>query len=60
MQAMGITKDDNCRSILDGRLRIEPGISPLKIVQTSRVGISKAADQPWRFYIAGNQYISKH
>lgn len=30
-----------------------------QIVQTTRVGISRAADQPWRFYIKDNPYVSK-
>jgi DNA-3-methyladenine glycosylase len=33
-------------------------VSP-KIVQTSRVGIRRAKDTPWRFYLAGNEYISR-
>lgn len=30
-----------------------------EIVQTTRVGISKAIDTPWRFYIKHNRYVSK-
>ncbi len=30
-----------------------------EIVQTVRVGITKAADTPWRFYIRGNKYVSR-
>jgi DNA-3-methyladenine glycosylase len=36
--------------------------SPLpidQIIQTTRIGISRAQDQPWRFYIANNPYVSK-
>lgn len=29
------------------------------IVQTVRVGITKAVHEPWRFYIAGNPFVSK-
>jgi DNA-3-methyladenine glycosylase len=29
------------------------------IVQTTRVGISHAKDVPWRFFVAGNPYVSK-
>lgn len=39
---------------------INPTISePLKMVTTKRIGISKAKDHPWRFYIAGNRWVSK-
>ncbi|QHN42643.1 DNA-3-methyladenine glycosylase [Candidatus Mycosynbacter amalyticus] len=29
-----------------------------QIVQTTRIGISKARDEPWRFYIRDNPYVS--
>ena len=29
------------------------------IVQTTRIGISQASDYPWRWYIKGNQSVSK-
>ncbi|MEL6813204.1 MAG: DNA-3-methyladenine glycosylase [Cyanobacteria bacterium J06598_3] len=30
-----------------------------EIVQTTRIGITKAAEQPWRWYIKGNPAVSK-
>lgn len=41
------------------KLIAQPAIPPSKIVTTIRVGISKAKDVKWRFYIRGNDYISK-
>lgn len=41
------------------RLRILPALPQADIVQTTRVGISQAKDQPWRFYIRDNPYVSK-
>lgn len=41
------------------QLHIEPAISQAAIVQTTRIGISQAQDKLWRFYIAGNPYVSK-
>lgn len=34
------------------------GYQPEEIVATTRIGITKAADRPLRYLIAGNQYIS--
>jgi len=58
VQAMSITGDLNGKKLGD-HLHLEPGIEVRKVVQTTRVGISKAVDQPWRFYIAGNPHVSR-
>lgn len=58
VQAMGITKAQNGTK-LGGRLTLEPGFVVDDVVVATRVGISKAADHPWRFYVAGNRYVSK-
>jgi DNA-3-methyladenine glycosylase len=59
VQAMGITKLHGGTNLMDGSLKLGSGIKPLDIVQTTRVGISRATDQPWRYYIKGNMYISR-
>lgn len=59
VRAMGITKQLYGTKINSGSLRLEPGIKPADIVQTTRVGIKKAVDHPWRFYIANNSNVSK-
>jgi len=60
VQAMGITKSDYGANLLDsGKLRVEPGIKPKKVTQTTRIGIGQAVDHPWRFYTTGNPYVSK-
>lgn len=58
-QAMAITIGHNNSQLNVGPLRLESGIVPESIVQTARVGISRAIDTPWRFYIAGNQFVSR-
>jgi DNA-3-methyladenine glycosylase len=57
-QALGVTLADNGLA-LGERLRLEPGKNVTDIVKTTRVGITKAADKPWRFYEADNPYISR-
>lgn len=58
-QAMGITRAQGGAKLGEGTLRLEQGIEVHEIVQTTRIGISKAVDQPWRFYAAHNPYVSK-
>ncbi len=41
------------------KLIIPEAHQPGEIVQTTRIGISRGRDVPWRFYIKGNPYVSK-
>ena len=53
-QALGITGDNNGSFLLDGSraVRFEPGVIPEVVMATPRIGISRAADRPWRFVAA--------
>jgi len=60
-QALGINTVLNGHNLADAPLRLIPQ-SPIgkeHIIQTTRIGITKAKDMPWRFYIADNPYVSK-
>ncbi|HEY3265469.1 MAG TPA: DNA-3-methyladenine glycosylase [Armatimonadota bacterium] len=59
--AMAVTLQDNFRPLGEGPLRLEPGaaIPDADTVQTTRVGIRRAADVRWRFYVASSPYVSK-
>jgi DNA-3-methyladenine glycosylase len=57
-QAMGINKVQDGIKLTDGIISLEPGIKPKKIIVTPRIGITKAINLPWRFYIEANKYVS--
>ena len=56
---MGITMEDNGIDLLDAR-------SPIRVMLDEkhdgvcgpRVGVSKAADRPWRLWLAGRSEVS--
>ncbi len=58
-QALGITKDMNGHDLQKTPLKLllQPSLEK-GITQTTRIGISKAKDMPWRFYITESEYVS--
>ncbi|MFQ5513701.1 MAG: DNA-3-methyladenine glycosylase [Myxococcota bacterium] len=60
-QAFGITLDHYGCSALTGTLRIEPPRThtPLPILRSARIGLSRATDKPYRFFVAENRYVSR-
>ena len=59
-QALGITTSMNGHDLALPPLQLEiyPPVEQGDTVTTSRVGIRKAIDVPWRFYIKDNPYVS--
>lgn len=60
-QALGIDKSMNGHDLRDGGLQLNAGaeLPASAVTTTTRIGISKAKDVPWRFYITDNPYVSK-
>jgi DNA-3-methyladenine glycosylase len=61
-QALGITDTNLSGKILNkSSILLQPGepLQPNDIVAAPRIGITKAIDLPWRFYIKGNPFVSK-
>jgi DNA-3-methyladenine glycosylase len=61
-QAMGIDGSHDGEDMVEGEAYalLDDGTPPPeRPVQTTRVGISKAADYPWRWYVPENKYVSK-
>lgn len=61
-EAFGITRDrDNGKDLAsaDSDLFIaDEGYRVKKVVTTPRIGVTKAAERPWRYVVAGNPFIS--
>lgn len=58
-QALGITRVHDGLPLDRPPFRLEPAAAPVEIVCGVRIGISKAADRPWRFGIAGSRFVSR-
>ena len=59
-QALGITGQHNGLDLLESSLRIvgRPG-TIADPVQTTRIGLTHAADRPWRFYERDSAWVSR-
>jgi len=60
-QALDITKKMNGHNLLRSPLVLvmKPELSASSIVTTPRIGIARAKDKPWRFFLKGNPYVSR-
>jgi DNA-3-methyladenine glycosylase len=60
-QALQINKRMNGQDLRQKPLQliIKPALETDHVVQTTRIGITKAQDAPLRFYIKGSEYVSK-
>jgi DNA-3-methyladenine glycosylase len=63
-QALGLARDHRGLDLLaGGPVRLEPGparATEMEVVTGPRVGVSSAADVPWRFWVAGSRYVSAY
>lgn len=60
-QAFSITKENDGINLTGEEIYIldAPTVHEGSIVSTTRIGIKKSIDLPWRYYIKDNRYISK-
>ncbi|HEX2910093.1 MAG TPA: DNA-3-methyladenine glycosylase [Chloroflexia bacterium] len=63
-QAMGIDGSYNGQSLGGPRLYLtdtpaQLALPPFEIVESTRIGISRGVDLPWRYYVRGNRYVSR-
>ena len=61
-QALGIDLELNGSDLAGGPIAIEPPRADweeVELIAGTRIGITKAADLPWRFCAAGSRSVSK-
>ncbi len=58
-QALGVTGEHNGRHIDRPPFQLVAPAAQLEVVTDIRIGITKAAEQPWRFLAAGSRFVSK-
>ncbi|MCV7057509.1 DNA-3-methyladenine glycosylase [Mycolicibacterium gilvum] len=59
--ALGITMDDNGTDLFDPSSPIRLELGELRVGDTGpRVGVSKAADRPWRMWLPGHREVSAY
>lgn len=59
-QALAVTMADSGADLRTGRLRLEPGTSVAAVARGPRVGVSKAANRHWRFWLEGDPFVSDY
>jgi DNA-3-methyladenine glycosylase len=58
-QALGITHEQDGLALDRTPFRLEPRTEEPEVVRGPRVGITRAADLPWRYGLAGSRYLSR-
>jgi len=58
-QALGLTRDHDGLPLDEPPFALLPRQVQPSIVRGPRVGITRAADRPWRYAIAGSRYLSR-
>lgn len=59
-QALAVTPADSGADLRTGRLRLQPGTPPPAVARGPRVGVSKAWEVDWRFWIPDDPFVSPY
>jgi DNA-3-methyladenine glycosylase len=58
-QALGVTREHDGLRVDRPPFRLRPRRRSVEIVTGPRIGITKAAERPWRYGLAGSPYVSR-
>jgi DNA-3-methyladenine glycosylase len=58
-QALGVTREHDGAALDDAPFRLDARTHSPEIVTGPRVGITRAADRPWRYALAGSRFLSR-
>jgi DNA-3-methyladenine glycosylase len=58
-QALGITRAQNACALDEAPFALHARMNPVKVVTGPRIGITQAAEQPWRYGLKGSRFLSK-
>ena len=58
-QALAVTVEHDGRPLDAPPFELHARASPVELVAGSRIGITRAADAPWRYGLAGSRYLSR-
>ena len=58
-QALGVTRDHDGLALDRPPFELRARGGPVDVAVGLRVGITQAADRPWRYVLAGSRYLSR-
>jgi DNA-3-methyladenine glycosylase len=58
-QALGVTGAHDGLPLDEPPFDLEARAGPVEVVAGRRIGITRAADRPWRYGLAGSRYLSR-